>query len=86
MISGTALNEGWSFLRSMVGISSSPVSEESESPPASLGGSSSGVVSAEQNEVTGQSCMKNTYGHNDRKGGQKLRGKLQMNYFLLLLK
>lgn len=58
MISGTALNEGWSFLRSMVGISSSPVSEESESPPASLGGSSSGVVSAEQNEVTGQSCMK----------------------------
>lgn len=58
MISGTALNEGWSFLRSMVGISSSPVSEESESPPVSLGGSSSGVVSAEQNEVTGQSCMK----------------------------
>ena len=51
MISGTALNEGWSFLRWIVGISSSPVSEESESPSASLGGSSSGVVSAEENEV-----------------------------------
>lgn len=50
MISGTALNEGWSFLRSTVGISSSPVSEE-ESPSTSLVGSSSGVVSAQQNEV-----------------------------------
>lgn len=49
MISATALNEGWSFLRSTVGISSSPVSEE-ESPSTSLVGSSSGVVSAQQNE------------------------------------
>ena len=51
MISGTALNEGWSFLRSIVGNSSSPVSEESESPSASLVGSSSGVVSVQQKEV-----------------------------------
>ena len=45
MISGTALKEGWSFLRSTVGISSSPVSEDSDSPSTSLVGSSSGVVS-----------------------------------------
>lgn len=50
MISGTALNEGWSFLRSTFGISSSPVSEE-ESPSTSLLGSSSGVVSAQQSDV-----------------------------------
>ena len=51
MISGTALNEGRSFLLITVGISSSPVSEDSDSASASLVGSSSGVVSVRRNEA-----------------------------------
>ena len=60
MISGTDLNEGRSFLFITVGISSSPVSEDSDSASASLGGSSSGVVSVKQDQRSQAGFFKRT--------------------------
>lgn len=60
MISGTDLKEGRSFLFITVGISSSPVSEDSDSASASLGGSSSGVVSVKQDQRSQAGFFKRT--------------------------